>query len=93
MRKEYDLSKLKSRRNPYAKHLKQQVTIRLGVDVITYFKELAEETGIPYQNLINLYLRDCVASGRRPSTQVGVLTLHPEMKQCGAIKGSPKPTQ
>jgi len=67
MRKEYDLSKLKSRKNPYAKHLKQQVTIRLGVDVITYFKELAEETGIPYQNLINLYLRDCVVSGRRPS--------------------------
>ena len=67
MRKEYDLSKLKRHRNPYAKHLKKQVTIRLGVDVITYFKELAEETGIPYQNLINLYLRDCVASGRRPS--------------------------
>ena len=67
MRKEYDLTKLKSRKNPYAKHLKQQVTIRLGVDVISYFKDLAEETGIPYQNLINLYLRDCVASGRRPS--------------------------
>lgn len=67
MKKEYDLSKLKSRRNPYAKHLKKQVTIRLGVDVISYFKELAEETGIPYQNLINLYLRDCVASGRKPS--------------------------
>jgi uncharacterized protein (DUF4415 family) len=67
MRKEYDLNKLKSRKNPYAKHLKKQVTIRLGVDVITYFKELAEETGIPYQNLINLYLRDCVASGRKPS--------------------------
>jgi hypothetical protein len=43
------------------------VTIRLGVNVITYSKELAEETGIPYQNLINLYLRDCVASGRKPS--------------------------
>jgi uncharacterized protein (DUF4415 family) len=69
MRKEYDLTKLKSRKNPYAKHLKQQVTIRLGVDVISYFKELAEETGIPYQNLINLYLRDCVASGRRPSLE------------------------
>lgn len=69
MRKEYDLTKLKSRKNPYAKHLKQQVTIRLGVDVITYFKELAEETGIPYQNLINVYLRDCVASGRRPSLE------------------------
>ena len=67
MRKEYDLTKLKSRKNPYAKHLKKQVTIRLGVDVIAYFKELAEETGIPYQNLINLYLRDCLASKRRPS--------------------------
>ena len=67
MRKEYDLAKLKSRRNPYAKHLKRQVTIRLGVDIITYFKELSEETGIPYQNLINLYLRDCVASKRKPS--------------------------
>jgi len=69
MRKEYDLTKLKSRRNPYAKHLKKQVTIRLGVDVITYFKELADETGIPYQNLINLYLRDCVASKRKPSLE------------------------
>ena len=67
MRKEYDLSTLKSRKNPYAKHLKKQVTIRLGVDVIAYFKDLAVETGIPYQNLINLYLRDCVASGRKPS--------------------------
>ena len=67
MKKEYDLTKLKSRRNPYAKHLKKQVTIRLGVDVISYFKELAEETGIPYQNLINLYLRDCLASKRKPS--------------------------
>ena len=67
MRKEYDLTKLKSRRNPYAKHLKKQITIRLGVDIISYFKELAEETGIPYQNLINLYLRDCVASNRKPT--------------------------
>ncbi len=69
MKKEYDLSKLKSRRNPYAKHLKKQVTIRLGVDVIAYFKQLADETGIPYQNLINLYLRDCVASNRKPSLE------------------------
>ena len=66
MRKEYDLEALRGRRNPYAKHLKKQITIRLGVDVIDYFKELAVETGIPYQNLINLYLRDCVAAGRRP---------------------------
>ncbi|MDZ7859763.1 MAG: BrnA antitoxin family protein [Candidatus Krumholzibacteriota bacterium] len=66
MRKEYDFSKMKGRRNPYAAKLKKQVTIRLGVDVIAYFKELAKETGIPYQNLINLYLRDCVVSGKKP---------------------------
>ena len=67
MRKEYDFSKMKGRKNPYAKQLKKQITIRLGVDILEYFKELAEETGIPYQNLINLYLRDCVVSKRRPS--------------------------
>ena len=67
MRKEYDFEKMKGRRNPYAKHLKQQVTIRIGLDVIDYFKNLAEETGIPYQNLINLYLRDCVQSNRKLS--------------------------
>ena len=66
MKKEYDLSKLKSRKNPYAAKLKRQVTIRMGDDVIGYFKEMAEETGIPYQSLINLYLRDCVAHGRKP---------------------------
>ena len=66
MKKEYDFSKLKSRRNPYAAKLKRQVTIRMGDDVISYFKEMAEETGIPYQSLINLYLRDCVAHGRKP---------------------------
>ena len=67
MRKEYDFSKLRGRKNPYAKELKKQVTIRLGVDILEYFKQLAGETGIPYQNLINLYLRDCVVSGRKPS--------------------------
>lgn len=67
MRKEYDFSKLKGRKNPYATQLKKQITIRVGVDVLEYFKQLAEETGIPYQNLINLYLRDCVVSGRRPA--------------------------
>lgn len=60
MKKQYDLSTMKSRRNPYAKRLKRQVTIRTGTDIIEYFKAMAEETGIPYQNLINLYLRDCV---------------------------------
>ena len=67
MKKEYDFSRMKGRKNPYAKQLKKQITIRVGVDVLEYFKQLAEETGIPYQNLINLYLRDCVVSGRRPA--------------------------
>ncbi|MCB1719896.1 MAG: BrnA antitoxin family protein [Candidatus Competibacteraceae bacterium] len=64
MKAEYDFSKLKSRKNPYASKLKKSVTIRLGEDVIDYFKEMADETGIPYQSLINLYLRDCVAQHR-----------------------------
>ena len=63
MRDEYDFSD--SQPNPYAKQLRKQITIRLGVDVIAYFKALAEETGLPYQSLINLYLRDCAASGRK----------------------------
>lgn len=66
MKKEYDFSKMKSRRNPYASKLKRQVTIRMGDDVVEYFKQLSEETGIPYQSLINLYLRDCMAHGRKP---------------------------
>ncbi len=66
MKKEYDFSEMRSRKNPYASKLKRQVTIRMGNDVITYFKEMAEETGIPYQSLINLYLRDCGAHDRKP---------------------------
>ena len=66
MKKEYDFSKMKARKNPYASKLKRPVTIRLGDDVIGYFKEMAEETSIPYQSLINLYLRDCMASNRKP---------------------------
>lgn len=58
MRKEYEFSK--SVRNPYAKHLKKQVTLCLGTDVIAYFKDSAGEIGIPYQSLIKLYLQDCV---------------------------------
>ena len=56
---------MKSRPNPYAKRLKRQVTIRMGVDVIEYFKQMANETGVPYQNLINLYLIDCVQAHRK----------------------------
>ena len=67
MRKEYDFANMKGRKNPHAKGLKKQVTLRLGVDVIAYFKELANETGIPYQNLINLYLRECARSGKKPA--------------------------
>jgi uncharacterized protein (DUF4415 family) len=67
MKKEYDFAKMKGRKNPYAKALKKQVTLRLGVDVIEYFKNLATETGIPYQNLINLYLRECAHSGKKPT--------------------------
>jgi len=65
MKAQYDLTKMKSRRNPYAKRLKKQLTIRMGLDIIEHFKRMAEETGIPYQNLINLYLRDCVRSQRK----------------------------
>ena len=65
MRKEYDLSKMKSRKNPYASKLKKSVTMRLSEDVISYFKDMADESGIPYQSLINLYLRDCVAHHRK----------------------------
>ena len=63
MRKNYDFSK--ARRNPYARQLKKQVTIRLDGTTITYFKALAKEVGVPYQTLINLYLGDCAASRRR----------------------------
>ena len=65
MKKEYDLSKMKSCKNPYASKLKKPVTMRLSEDVIDYFKVMAEETGVPYQSLINLYLRDCVAQHRK----------------------------
>jgi predicted DNA binding CopG/RHH family protein len=63
MRKHYDFSN--ARPNPYAKRLKKQLTIRLDEDTISYFKNLAEELELPYQTLINLYLKDCAASHRR----------------------------
>jgi len=63
MKKEYDFSKAK--RNPYASRLKRQLTIRLDETTITYFKDLSEETGIPYQTLINLYLRECAATNKK----------------------------
>lgn len=57
MKEGYDFSQ--STKNPYIKKLKKQVTIRLEEEVISYFKNLADDTGIPYQSLINLYLQDC----------------------------------
>lgn len=63
MRKEYDFSE--ARKNPYASQLKKQITIRLDEESINYFKAISEEVGIPYQSLINLYLRDCATSGRK----------------------------
>jgi hypothetical protein len=69
MRTHYDFSKMKGRRNPYVRLLKQSITIRLDRDTVTYFKAMAGETGLPYQNLINLYLRDCAAQGRKLSTE------------------------
>jgi len=65
MKKSYDFSK--GKRNPYATKLKKQVTIRLDEATLDYFKELAEDTGIPYQTLINLFLRDCAQAKKRPS--------------------------
>ena len=65
MRMEYDFSKLKGHKNPYAQRLKKQVTIRLGKDIIEYFKSMGQEMDVPYQKLINLYLRDCAQSHRK----------------------------
>jgi predicted DNA binding CopG/RHH family protein len=64
MRKEYDFSK--SKKNPYAKMLKKQITIRIEEETIDYFKDLAAESGISYQNLMNMFLRDCADSKKKP---------------------------
>ena len=69
MRDHYDFSKMDGRKNPYVKHLKQPVTIRLDRDTVAYFKSLAGESGIPYQTLINLYLRDCALNRRKLHTE------------------------
>lgn len=63
MRDEYDFSN--ATKNPYAKKLKQQITINIDTDVITYFKEMSAKSGIPYQTLINMYLSDCAAQNRQ----------------------------
>jgi len=65
MREHYDFTKMKGKKNPYIKYLKQPVTMRLDKDSVDYFKSLAEQSGIPYQTLINLYLRDCATAERK----------------------------
>jgi len=67
MRDEYDFSK--ARKNPYATQLQKSITIRLDEDSVGYFKAISEEIGIPYQTLINLYLRDCATSHRKLNLQ------------------------
>lgn len=69
MREHYDFSKMKGIKNPYIKYMKQPVTMRLDRDIVDYFKSLAEETNIPYQSLINLYLRDCAVHRRKLHTK------------------------
>jgi uncharacterized protein (DUF4415 family) len=64
MKPEYDFSKMKRRPNPFANHLKKQVTISLGIDVIEYFEKMAQEEGLSYQELINLYLQNWVTTAR-----------------------------
>lgn len=71
MKEEYDLTQMKSRPNPYAKRLKKQVTLRLPPDVIEYFECMAEDTGIPYETLISMYLQDCMHNHRKLEMQWG----------------------
>jgi len=67
MKKEYDFSKMKEVRPSYLKKLKQQVTIKLDKDVVEYFKSLASQMDLPYQTLINLYLKECAKSKKKLS--------------------------
>ena len=67
MRAHYDFTTMKSEKNPYVRRLKQPITIRLDKGTVAYFKALANEIGMPYQNLINLYLRECAAEKKKPS--------------------------
>ena len=60
MRDEYDIKSLNPRKNPYAKKMKQQVTMNMNTTTVEYFKSMSSESGIPYQTLINLYLDECV---------------------------------
>jgi predicted DNA binding CopG/RHH family protein len=65
MRKHYDFSAMKSRKNPYARRLKQQITIRIETGTLDYFKKMSTETGVPYQNLIDSYLAECATEQKK----------------------------
>ena len=65
MRDEYNIRELNPRKNPYASRLKKQITINIDGSTIDYFKSMAAADGIPYQTLINLYLRDCADNRRK----------------------------
>ena len=68
MKKNYDLKKLSWKPNPYLKALKKPVTIRFDQDIVEYFKELSEQEGVPYQTLMNQFLRFCKEEGLKPTT-------------------------
>jgi hypothetical protein len=87
MRSEYDFSQ--SRKNPYAKHLKRQITIRLDAASVDYFKRMAAEVGMPYQNLINLFLRDCAMRKRK----LAIAWPDETMRQPAAVAGTRKPAR
>ncbi len=65
MREEYDFENMEGEKNPYIKKLKKSVTIRLDTSTVDYFRSLSDETTMPYQTLINLYLRDCVENNKK----------------------------
>jgi len=65
MRNNYDFGKMKGEKNPYVRQMKMPITIRLDKSTVAYFKLLAKEMGMPYQNLINLYLRDCALNRKK----------------------------
>ena len=67
MKDHYDFRSMKGEKNPYIKELKQPITIRLDKATVAYFKSLAVDLGMPYQNLINLYLRDCALNQKKPA--------------------------
>lgn len=65
MREEYDIKTLNPRKNPYAKKIKKPVTMNMSVTTIEYFKAMSDESGIPYQVLMNYYLDDCVRQQKK----------------------------